>query len=497
MNADNDSLRRAAAYFSREGFRQALEAVWRKYASLGRIGGKAVLEQATQEECEALGEFFGRYFRAGESIPIPLKQFEQELRESAFGIGLLELHLALEGKPLLTRSERQAGEGQLWQRLFEEVREAERNLLGAESAGASWLDEMERGTGPGLRTLRECYRADPEAARAALVATVRALCWLQGIGEREGQKQPIRLPVLAARVSGDAHMLDLNRPAGRLLIAALGRRLGMETAGSDLMSEPDAENDEERSGAGDPDASDERGMESVDGSESLRLRELYRRAGILDDDLSSIVHWFIPQTGRPALPTVWTLRQVEAESAGRFPSCSRIYAVENPAVFSTILDAFGIAEFGADGYTIALICTSGPASAAAIRWMQRCLEVSPPTCRLYYAGDFDIKGLIMAQTLQRLWPERFIPWRFDSVAYLEMSARCPGPAFDNAELERLGSMSVSWDSDLCGLMRQTGRKVHQEAWIDGLLQDFANASEGSILRLPRWTNIFTGKEETM
>lgn len=472
MSADNGSLRRAAAYFRRTGFRRPLGAVWRKYVSLGRIGGRAILENATEEECESLGAFFGTYYRVGDSIPIPLERFDLELRESAFGIGLLELHLALEGKPLLTKGELQAGEGRLWQRLFADVREAEQNVLVANSAGSSWLEEMELGTGPGLRTLRDCYKADPEEARAALVATARALCLLQDIGEREGLAQPIRLPVLAARISGDAHMLDPNRPAGRLLIAALRRRLGLEAAGADLMSDPDTADDEMPIGADDPSVSGERAMESVDGSESLRLRELYRRAGILDDDLSSIVHWFVPQTGRPALPTVWTLRQVEAESAERFPSCSRIYAVENPAVFSTILDALDTAEVGAGGHTIALVCTSGPASAAAIRWLQRCLDVSPPTCRLYYAGDFDIKGLMMAQTLQRLWPELFIPWRFDSAAYLEVSARCPGPAFDSAEVERLGNMSVRWDDGLCALMRQTGRKAHQEAMIEGLLQDY-------------------------
>lgn len=461
MSAENDSLRRAAAYFRREGFRRALKAVWRKYVSLGRIGGQAVLEKASKEECEALNGFFGWNYRVGESIPIPLESFDLELRDSAFEIDLLELHLALEGKPLLTRNERQAGELRAWHRLFAEVRESERLASGSLAEG--WLGEMERGTGTGLRTLRECYKADPEAARTALAATIRALDQLLGAGDRRIMA-PIRLPVLAARVSGDAHMLDPNRPAGRLLIAALRRELGME--GSDPES---AEDREEADAANGRDMA-RGGIGIVDGSESLRLRELYRRAGILDDDLSSIVHWYITQPGSSALPTVWTLRQVEAET--HFPSCFGIYAVENPAVFSTILDSLGTAGAGAGGVPAALICTSGPASAAAIRWLQRCLEASPAECRLYYSGDFDVKGLVMAQTLQRLFPERFTPWRFDSEAYREVSVRCQGPAFDNAELERLGNMSVTWDAGLCGLMRQSGRKAHQEALMERLLEDF-------------------------
>lgn len=466
MSAENDSHRRAVAYFRREGFQKALHAVWRRYVSLGRIGGHAVLERASEEECVALNDFFGWNYRAGQSIPIPLDLFDRELRESAFGIGLLELHLALEGKSLLTRGERQSGEKRLWMRLFAEVREAELDAQSTDAAGARWLEEMEQGTGPGLRTLQECYKADPEAARAALAVTVRALSLLPGVcgvGERR-IGAPIRLPVLAARISGDAHALDPVRPAGRLLIAALRQMQGIEDSAlvpteEDLKTVESAEGQEERDDVG---------------SESLRLRELYRRAGILDDDLSSIVHWFVPQPGRSTLPIVWTLRQVEAGSEADFPRCSHIRVVENPAVFSTILDSLGIAEVDTNGDPVALVCTSGPASAAAIRWIQRCLEASPPTCRVYYSGDFDINGLVMAQTLQRLLPERFIPWRLDSNAYREVSARCPGPAFDSAELERLTNMSVPWDDELCDLMRQTGRKAHQEALLEDLLSDFTD-----------------------
>ncbi|CAM3982684.1 TIGR02679 domain-containing protein [Cohnella lubricantis] len=466
MSEESGTSRRAAEYFRRKGFQKALHAVWRKYVSLGRIGGQAVLERASEEECEALNAFFGWYYRAGDSIPIPLELFDRELRESAFGIGLLELHFVLEGIPLLTRGERQSGEERQWMRLLAEVRETELNTLGLDTAGARWLREIEQGTGPGLRTLRECYKSDPEAARVALAATARALSLLTddvgGGGEHRIGAPPIRLPVLAAIISGDAHTLDPGRPAGRLLIAALQQKQGVEGAALESAEESKTVEAVDR-------------QEEIDdvGSESLRLRELYRRAGILDDDLSSIVHWYFPQPGRLPLPTVWTLRQVEAGAESDFPPCSHIYVVENPAVFSTILDVLDTAEEETGGNPAALVCTSGPASAAAIRWMQRCLEVSPPACRVYYSGDFDIKGLAMAQTLQRLLPERFIPWRFDSNAYQEALTRYPGPAFNSDELKRLENMNVSWDSGLCDLMRRTGKKAHQESFIEGLLTDFA------------------------
>ncbi|MBN2983238.1 DUF2399 domain-containing protein [Cohnella algarum] len=176
-------------------------------------------------------------------------------------------------------------------------------------------------------------------------------------------------------------------------------------------------------------------MDADDGSQTLKLRELYRSFGILDDDLSSIVYWYFSDWRESAIPTVWTLRQVDSEK--RIPACLRIYVVENPAVFSTILDSLNSCA-NEGGEPAALLCTSGPASAAAIRWIQRCLDISGGDCRIYYYGDFDVKGLVMGQTLYRLFPGRFVPWRFDAKTYREADEKCLlGLSFESAELDKL------------------------------------------------------------
>ncbi|WP_080840601.1 TIGR02679 domain-containing protein [Cohnella massiliensis] len=98
--------------------------MWKKYVSLGRIGGQAVVERASEEECEAINSLFGWNNKPGDSVRIPLELFDQELRESGFGNDLLELHRMLKGKPLLTKSERKAGHQENWRRLFAEARGA-------------------------------------------------------------------------------------------------------------------------------------------------------------------------------------------------------------------------------------------------------------------------------------------------------------------------------------------------------------------------------------
>jgi uncharacterized protein (TIGR02679 family) len=439
---------KAKTYFSQPGFRRMLTAVWRRYESLERIGGNAVVRRVSPAESEAVNLFFGLDTRPGEDVSVPLAVFEQELRESAFSLGIVELHVLIEGEPLLTKSEKQLLKNTEWRRLFHEVhRFSGGNLSPVTSA---WLTRLANGQGGGWRTLREVFRDSPEKALDTLSIVVRALDLLF---TESGRMKPVRLPVLAARVSGDAHALDANQPAGRMFVAVLQEIHSGEIG---QQSEAPEENDDG------PDSAEE-------DSRSLMLRQMYRMHGILDDDLSSVVYWYVPEPGLPVIPNVWTLRQVE--SADLLPCCSAIYVVENPAVFSTILDSVNGPQSFA-GNPPALVCTSGPASAAAVRWLQRCLKASGEPCLIHYSGDFDVKGISMAQTLESLFPDRFNAWRFDSETYKAIVNSPPGAPLDEVELSKLEKLNVSWDDQLCAAMRQMGRKVHQEAFVDQMVKDW-------------------------
>lgn len=445
MMLEAQSARRAKAFFERPAYRRMLQAVWKKYMSLGRIGGKAVLSNVSEAECESLNSFFGWNYRPGDTVEIPLILLEEELRGSAFAMGIQELHTLLEGSSLLTKREQQRISIEGWSRFFQTVRDSVGEALSPVSS--AWLSQLENGQGAGSRTLRELYKTDRNLASSSLNVVVHALNFLFADDE-ENARSAVRLPVLSARCSGDAHALDSNQPAGRMLISVLRERL---------------------SGAEEQEEDGDTAMNEGDVSETLKLRDMYRSFGIMDDDLSSIVHWFVPEHGKPVLPTVWTLRQVE--SVDRLPRCSRIYIVENPAVFSTLMDSIQ-QPLSFIGDPPALLCTSGPASAAAIRWIQRCLDSSGEDCLISYSGDYDLKGLSMGETLSGLFPGQFTPWRFGSDTYQVAVDDNPGPKFDRTELLKLETMKVGWDHLLCTHMRQMRCKVHQETFVEELVKDF-------------------------
>lgn len=495
-NRQENNRSRAAEYFGRPAFRRMLQAVWRKYTSLGRIGGRAVVQRLTDEECEAINSFFGWNKRPEDTLSIPLPLFEQELLDSAFAVGIVELHEILEGKPLLTRSDRLMQEDAEWRSLINHVRHDANNIS---KYADSWLSQVGESRGAGWRTVRELYKTDRQQTIETLRIIIEVLNLLFAehgvdnggisVGDNErsnnsdqsvvlsdkieggdgrhvkqgvsGLSIQIRLPVLAAQVSGDAHALDQDRPAGRILLAVLLDERAVLDGG--VSGQTDS-----FEGGIDVD-------EVNSNSETLIMRDLYRRFGILDDDLSSIVHWYLPNGSSPRLPKVWTLREVEAVES--IPRCSSIFVVENPAVFSTILDMMpSSADLHRDSPI--LICTSGPASAAAIRWIQRCIGATDHPCKLYYSGDFDLKGLTMGMTLARLFPDHFVSWRFDSVAYTEAARNLPGPALDSLEVERLRNMTVIWDDDLCRQMCETGYKVHQEVLVEQLARDYLSDDGG-------------------
>lgn len=456
--------KRASQYFNHPGFERLLQLVWKKYASLERAGGKVTLPGITHEECEAINGFFGWFRKAGETVEIPLRQFEKELRDSPFPSTIPELHLALTGKPLLTRSELQTRQEEEWQNVFRSLLADLEKEKGSEAIDiARWLERLKSGEAAGYRTLRDIYRTNPGDAERALAHVTKALLVLRSgqtfIRSADGAVglETVRLPMLAAQVTGDSHAFDWKEPAGRLLWYGIVELWQRQTP----IDEADcAEWGDDRDIAIDP----------------FTIREGYRLAGIGDDDLSSQVLYYTADLRHDVQPMVLTLRQVEQLS--HVEPCSCLYVVENPAVFSTLLDITQKVRekmesyphgFMNDSFPI-LICTNGQPSVATIRLIERLLEQAKSECRLLYSGDFDVSGLHMALALAKRFAASFVPWRLGTDTYRQWSAH--GPAFMEEEKERLSKLNIHWDGQLARTMAQIGKKCFQEAFITDLVEDW-------------------------
>ena len=138
-----NSEKSCADYFrSRPEYRRCFEALWKKWRSYGRTAGEIVLDDASEEECRAIGGITGKRY-LDDQIVFSFSEFEQGLQKTRFAPvdikKLLEIYF---GKTLVSRGEQEKEEqirqSSFFQSLYESFFEK-----GTEGAAASvWLQKL-------------------------------------------------------------------------------------------------------------------------------------------------------------------------------------------------------------------------------------------------------------------------------------------------------------------------------------------------------------------
>lgn len=431
-------MAKALTYFRSGPWGRILEALRDRYVALGRVGGNAVLEHPTPEEIAALSGFLGRAPKADPHLFVSLRNFDARLGESAFACTLPELIDAFWGLPVMTRpAERRIREDAFELFLREVASEFQGGL-----AGEWWTRVQASEDTPTARILRREWEKDAGALRGALGDVAGALRALSHAGEAKGRR---RLPVFAGQVAGDPHAFDADRSAGRLLERAL------------LNLHPDADS-------------------ILSGVESATLRRDLTLAayGIIKDDVSSyVLVWGLDaKVGSSSLPSSFSfhlpLREVDRLTEIHVWA-GRVYVVENPAVFSELVDALE-SKSGARSRERAplVVCTGGFPSMAAFGLLDRLAKIG---ATIYYSGDFDENGLVIAESILRRYPARAHPWRM-SVGDYERACigGGGGVAFASGELERLARRRSQFP-ELVDAMMARRRKAFQEGIVESLVLD--------------------------
>lgn len=356
------------SYLRSRPFDRVLTAVRDRYV---QKSGTNASVRVTSEEARALAGLLGRPVRGGR---VRLDDLDAALQHSGFGCSLREALAAYFGEPLVTRAEAAAAAEAAWQPLWAGFCALDRT--GWVSADAGYL--------------RSQWRQRPEELPVAVRLVLRALAALPAPVEP--------LPVFAQRLAGDPHALDADRTAGRLLLRALGH-LNPEIAAD---------------------------------SEAEQRSALLAAVGLATDDVSSTVlvaglvgEGVLLQAARAAgvslaLPLRTLMGWDRAQGWG-----GTAFVVENPAVFSGLLDALADRPGSARP---TLVCTSGQLSLAARRLLDMLVQGGTV---LHYSGDRDAAGLAIARGLQRRYGAACRLWRMDAAA--------GGPVYQEALLPLLVS----------------------------------------------------------
>lgn len=415
----NDKLQEECLQYFRSFpvFGRLLKGFYQKYLSYGSFSGTVTLSNLTLEDREALEGFFQKNYHGKKSASISAQKFEQALKDSRFaeisGKEVLELYFGgqMEGK-----KEKQLRQQKAWEEMFEEMifqfgeaggdsrkektgyretkceketgdcgkkkkeegRQEERKA--GEKAGEiveRWLREIENPqkgtvahyTAVYLKRYHKEAGEMIEKTRQLLRLGCRILCELC----QKTEEHPEYVAVFAARLTGNPHAFDDGTTEAGLLSLII-RWLTQIQKTEEIFPAIHRQKRYLSVGIMRDDVSNYVMISSVrarkkDGSMHQGLESFYEEGDMLHLPLSVLVHL------------------KEALCVDR-----EIYMVENPSVYAMLCGKWKKKR--------SLMCMNGQPRISAVLMLDL-LAASQTT--IYYAGDFDPEGLMIAQKVKKYY----------------------------------------------------------------------------------------------
>ncbi len=423
-------INECVSYFKKSSaFQKLLAGFWEKYRSLGHWGGTVTLKGLSREEKAALSGFFAKDFIGMQSIRITATQMEKALKSTRFAE--LEWEDILEqyfGRSLVTKQADLAAKKTQKDSFFKEVL----SPFGDSEAG-QWLQSVLEQRAGGYGLIMQHYREDPLQLKKELQDVLHAVRHLPD--PKQVQRKKL-LAVLAAEVTGDPHAFDDGTFADKLLRAFLQKKTGMQR----------------RSGI----------------SETEYKKELYYQAGIIKDEVSNDVLVYgirgeddfgrihkgmdgFCRRREPVRLTLQTVGNLETITG----SDNRVYILENPAVFSVLIDRYPAQSF---------VCGNGQLNLATYLLLDKLAE----SAKLYYAGDYDPEGLLIAQNLKLRYGNDLILWNYDPEWYKRYHTDV---VLKETRLKKLEKIHVQELLELKEQMKREKKAAYQEAMLQTYVMD--------------------------
>jgi uncharacterized protein (TIGR02679 family) len=403
---------------------------WERY---GRVAGQIVLTDATDQERQALTGILGKSF-CGEQVKFAMAEFENALQKTRFAPVTLETLLEdYFGERICTNQEktdRKTGQREE----FLNRLEAQFRSQAWSGWGLSWIRAMRESGKHGYSALMSQHRKNPENAFA--LAKNVGMCLEESIALSEAQEER-PLAVLAAEMTNNPHYLDRGTAAGSLLMHAICW------------------------------------YKDCDYPQSAYLwRLLLLEMGICPDNLSSSIaaygiHFRTEQGLHPAYEAFYqsgesgilTMEHMK-RITGAYADDKTIYIVENQMVFSYLVNRM-------QRKGTALLCTSGQLRSAAQELIRMLVQSG---MQIYYSGDIDPEGMLIADKLWQKYPEQLHIWRMSKQDYKDSISE------EKIAPKRLTMLELLRNPCLQETAYQV-RKIKKAGYQENILQSFVKDME--------------------
>lgn len=429
---EKDLLNQAVFELKRDGhFTRLFQLFASRYESYGSFGN--VRFRPNPEEHQTIMSFLREYKPLPPSglISVSSKTFQKAIDRSKYrGIELHNLLEAYFGRSLITKRE--------------EVESAihKRN---------DWLLAHRQScqTPKCLRLLDDLLSKSERSKRIELtykrdeVAFKQIYPYLCTILSKMPIQPTVRLPIFSSHITGNPHSLDRGEPLRHILLDVLIWKEGGTQVRSELSAEDEA--------------------------------ELLFRHGILQEDLNNkitVIGLLATKDGKECRKLKGAYEDksyldLSLRDISRYNDClpvnDNLYIVENPVVFSAILDHFE----GKDRIP-SVLCTYGQPRLSALQLLDR-IVASAPNVTLMYSGDFDPEGVMMANRFLLRYPQNAIPWRYSIADYEETA-----PSTLIEDITRLNQLKQVGSTELILVAKAImERKMagYQEELIPSLIKD--------------------------
>ena len=383
-------LEECVCYFKkRDVYKKLFSALRKKYASLGHMGGVIKLSGLSSDEKYDLEGFFKKDLHAEEDVKISYAFMEKSLKNSRFApLSWEEILTAYFKEQLIINKDKKEKELNNRNSFFEECALNCNNKI-----VLNWFLHVFKEKGKGSQIIFKMYNEDKKELELFLNKLFLALGKLPCF-----EKKMLLLPVFAAKTTGNPHFFDLRTSACKLLLSFIEYLLENKNFCEFNIGDTD-------------------GLSGIEYTENL----LYS-VGILKDNVSNtcLVYGLhgVKKDGsihkgmegafierEPVQVTLKTLSSLECLCTGNsMQEIKEIYVVENPAVFSYLTDTYPDGVF---------ICGNGQFKLA----FYITLELLKGKYTIFYAGDFDADGLMIAQKLKNRYPSQVVLWEYNEDYY--------------------------------------------------------------------------------
>lgn len=355
-----------------------------KYLSYGRFAGKIVIKKLSAEEIEELEGFFGQNFHGQRSVTISAEKFAKALADSRFKeIQPLEILTGYFGMPLYAKVEIK----EMHEQKITEIEGEFKKIF--EFTPAYY--QLEK-----FKTLIRNKRNDPmqqdmdDMCRSMDFAEWKRWLWLCAKIYNElpyRYDKEMYLAFFAAKITGNPHAFDAETSEGKILYQII--EIDLESRNQQI--------------------------EDSKLFPAYKKQKSYLLAGILINDISNYAMLYHVQALKKdgtlhggiegffrekdilqlSLNVIARLSQIRCRD-------NEIYIVENPSVFAMICEEKSC------------MCMNGQPRLSCLMVLEL---LAKSGTHVFYSGDLDPEGMLIAQKLSRFYPGRFTYWHMAEEDY--------------------------------------------------------------------------------